>query len=393
MKFYEYQAKEVYERFGVPKPKGLVVFDVKAIPAGLKKLGKGPWAVKAQVLAGGRGKAGGVKIVKTAKEAVALGKLLFSKPLVTHQTGPAGEKVVALLLEESLPKIARELYVSIVLDRKSAAPVLIAAKEGGMDIETLAHERPDAILRFPISPTEKLPVYRAREIAKQLGLAGRALNEGASLLSKLCDIFFATDANMVEVNPLALTEEGSVMALDGKIATDDNALYRHKDQLAWKEASPQPPAEKRALKAGISYIKLDGNVGCLVNGAGLAMATMDIIKLHGGDPANFLDVGGGAKTEQVTEAFKIILSDKNVRGILVNIFGGIMRCDVIAEGVIAAVKQVKLNVPLVVRLEGNKSAEGKEMLSKSKLPLQAASSLSEAAELIVKAVEAKAGKK
>jgi succinyl-CoA synthetase beta subunit len=390
MKFYEYQAKEIYDRFGVPKPQGQVVFDVRKIPATLKKMGRGPWVVKAQVLAGGRGKAGGVKIVKTPKEVSALAKQLFAKPLVTHQTGPAGEKVVGLLIEQPLPKIAREMYVSIVLDRKSAAPVLIASKEGGMDIETLAHERPDAIFRFPISPLEKLPVYRAREIAKQLGLSGKALNEGASLLSKLCDIFYATDANMVEVNPLALTEDGTLMALDGKIATDDNALYRHKDQLSWKEAAPQPLAEKRALKAGISYIKLDGNVGCLVNGAGLAMATMDIIKLHGGEPANFLDVGGGAKTEQVTEAFKIILSDKNVRGILVNIFGGIMRCDVIAEGVIAAVKQVKLKVPLVVRLEGNKSEEGKQMLSKSKLPLQAATSLSEAAQMIVDAIKPEA---
>jgi succinyl-CoA synthetase beta subunit len=392
MKFYEYQAKEVYERFGVSKPKGLVVHDIKQLNPTLKKMGKGPWVIKAQVLAGGRGKAGGVKIVKTPKEAADLAKTLFAKPLVTHQTGPKGEKVMALLVEQPLPKIAREMYVSIVLDRKSARPVLIASKEGGMDIETLAEERPEAILRFPISPTERLPVYRAREIAKELGLSGKPLNDGAIMLSKLCDIFFATDANMVEVNPLALTETGTLMALDGKIATDDNALYRHSDQLAWKESAPQPQAEKRALKAGISYIKLDGNIGCLVNGAGLAMATMDIIKLHGGDPANFLDVGGGAKTEQVTEAFKIILSDKNVKGILVNIFGGIMRCDVIAEGVITAVKQVKLKVPLVVRLEGNKSEEGKQMLSKSKLPLQAATSLAEAAEMIVKAIQPKAAR-
>jgi succinyl-CoA synthetase beta subunit len=392
MKFYEYQAKEVYERFGVPKPKGLVVHDVKKLSATLKKMGRGPWVIKAQVLAGGRGKAGGVKIVKTFKEAADLAKTLFSKPLVTHQTGPKGEKVMALLVEEPLPKIAREMYVSIVLDRKSAAPVLIASNEGGMDIETLAHERPDAILRFPISPSEKLPVYRARAIAKQLGLKGRTINDGAALLSKLCDIFFATDANMVEVNPLALTETGTLMALDGKIATDDNALFRHQDQLEWKESAPQPPAEKRALKAGLSYIKLDGTIGCLVNGAGLAMATMDIIKLHGGEPANFLDVGGGAKTEQVTEAFKIILSDKNVRGILVNIFGGIMRCDVIAEGVIAAVKQVKMKVPLVVRLEGNKAEEGKQMLAASKLPLQAASGLAEAAQMIVQAITPKAVK-
>ncbi len=389
MKFYEYQAKAVYDRFQIPKPEGTVVFNAAGVAAGLKKLGKGPWAVKAQVLAGGRGKAGGVKIVKTPKEATALAKHLFSKPLVTHQTGPKGEKVMALLLEKSLPKIAREMYVSIVLDRKSAAPVLIASKEGGMDIETLAVQRPDAILKFPIDPVEKLPAYRARIIAKALGLDGKLINQGASFLSKLYEIFIATDANMVEVNPLAVTENGTLMALDGKIATDDNALYRHPDQMEWKEKSPQPEAEKKALKAKISYIKLDGNVGCLVNGAGLAMATMDIIKLHGGDPANFLDVGGGANAQQVTEAFKIILSDKRVEGVLVNIFGGIMRCDVIAEGVIAAVKKVKLKVPLVVRLEGNKSEEGKKMLAQSKLPLQAATSLDEAAKTIVQAVKSR----
>ncbi|MCG3205454.1 MAG: Succinate--CoA ligase [ADP-forming] subunit beta [Elusimicrobia bacterium] len=387
MKFYEYQAKAIYDRFKIPKPQGEVAFDLKSVPKALKKLGKGPWAIKAQVLAGGRGKAGGVKIVKTPKEAGILAKTLFSKPLVTHQTGPQGEKVMALLIEKSLPKISRELYVSIVLDRKTASPLLMAAKEGGMDIETLAKERPEALHRFSIDPLEGLPQYRSRKIAKSLGLSGKLLNEGASLLSKLYAIFVATDANMVEVNPLAVTESGELMALDGKISTDDNALFRHEDQMTWKKLMPQPVAEKRALKAKISYIKLDGNVGCLVNGAGLAMATMDIIKLHGGEPANFLDVGGGANAEQVTEAFKIILSDKRVEGILVNIFGGIMRCDVIAEGIIAAVKKIKLKVPLVVRLEGNKSEEGKKMLADSKLPLQAATSLSEAAEMIVTAIK------
>ncbi len=391
MKFYEYQAKAVYERFRIPKPQGEVVFNAASVKTAIKKLGKGPWAVKAQILAGGRGKAGGVKIVKTPKEATALAKLLFSKPLVTHQTGPKGEKVMALLIEKSLPKIAREMYVSIVLDRKAAAPLLIASAQGGMDIETLAKERPDAILRFPLDPLEKLPAYRARNIAKQLGLSGKLINEGAAFLSRLYDIFVSIDANMVEVNPLAVTEDGTLMALDGKMSTDDNALYRHEDQLKWKDESPQPAAEKQAAKAKISYIKLDGSVGCLVNGAGLAMATMDIIKLHGGEPANFLDVGGGATADQVTEAFKIILSDKRVEGVLVNIFGGIMRCDVIAEGIIAAVKKIKLTVPLVVRLEGNKSEEGKQMLAKSKLPLKAASSLDEAAKLIVESVGHKNG--
>jgi succinyl-CoA synthetase beta subunit len=386
MKFYEYQAKKIYEQYRVPKPEGEAVTDLKSIPNVLKKLGKGPWAIKAQILAGGRGKAGGVKLVKTPKEALAFAKGLLGKNLVTHQTGPAGEEVAALLIEKSLPKIAREMYVSILLDRKSSLPVLLASKTGGMDIETLAKEDPNAIIRFSIDPVEKLPLYRARLIAKKLGLTGKSINEGATLLSRLTNIFFGIDANMVEVNPLALTEDGTLMALDGKMSTDDNALYRHEDQTAWKAATPQPAAEKRATEAKISYIKLDGSVGCLVNGAGLAMATMDIIKLHGGEPANFLDVGGGANVKQVTEAFKIILSDKNVKGILVNIFGGIMRCDVIAEGVIAAVKQVKLKVPLVVRLEGTKSKEGKELLANSKLPLIAASGLSEAARLIVEAV-------
>ena len=389
MKLYEYQAKAVYERFGIAKPDGRAVTDLRQLPAALKALGKGPWAIKSQILAGGRGKAGGIRMVKTAAEARAAARDLLGKNLVTHQTGPKGETVAALLIEKSLPKIEREMYVAVLLDRKASAPVIIASKEGGMDIETLAKERPDAILRFPVDPLERLPVYRARAIAKALGLKGKAINDGAALLSRLVEAFFGIDADLVEVNPLALTSDGVLMALDGKMSTDDNALYRHPDQTEWKHSMPQPPAEKKALKAQISYIKLDGNVGCLVNGAGLAMATMDIIKLHGGEPANFLDVGGGAKTEQVTEAFKIILSDKNVKGILVNIFGGIMRCDVIAEGVVAAAKQVKMNVPLVVRLEGNKAAEGKQILSKSGLKLSAASSLDEAAQLIVAAVRKK----
>jgi succinyl-CoA synthetase beta subunit len=386
MKLYEHQAKTVYAQYRIPKPDGEAISDLKQLPAVLKKLGKGPWAIKAQILAGGRGKAGGVKLVKTPAEAKEFAKGLLGKNLVTHQTGPKGEKVAALLIEKSLPKIAREMYVSVLLDRKISAPVMIASKTGGMDIETLAKENPSAILRFAIDPVERLPLYRARLIAKELGLTGKSIAEGAVLLSRLVELFFGIDANLVEINPLAVTEDGSLMALDGKMATDDNALYRHADQTAWKALTPQPAAERQAAKANISYIKLDGSIGCLVNGAGLAMATMDIIKLHGGEPANFLDVGGGANAKQVTEAFKIILSDKNVKGILVNIFGGIMRCDVIAEGVIAAVKQVKLNVPLVVRLQGTKAEEGKTLLANSKLPLMAASELGEAAKLIVEAV-------
>lgn len=386
MKLYEYQAKLLYEAFRIPKPMGEPVFDLKSVPKALKRLGKGPWAVKSQILAGGRGKAGGIKIVKTPAEAREAAGQLLGKSLVTHQTGPKGEKIVGLLIEKSAPKIAREMYVSILLDRKSARPLLLASREGGMDIETLAKEKPQAVLRYPIDPIEQLPLHRARLIAKDLGLEGKSILEGAGLLSKLCDMFFALDANLVEINPLVLTDGGSLMALDGKITTDDNALFRHKDQLEWKERAPQPAAEKKALKAGISYIQLEGNVGCLVNGAGLAMATMDIIKLHGGEPANFLDVGGGANAKQVTEAFKIILSDKRVKGVLVNIFGGIMRCDVIAEGIISAVKQMALKVPLVVRLEGNKSKEGMQILAKSRLLLKAAQGLSDAARMIIEAI-------
>lgn len=389
MKLYEYQAKALYEKIGLPKPIGEPVFSLNEIPKALKKIGKGPWAIKAQVLAGGRGKAGGVKLVQSLAEAKEFSKKLLGKSLVTHQTGPKGEKVVGLLIEKSLPKISREMYVSVLLDRKSGMPILLASKQGGMDIETLAHDNPDAILRYPIDPTLRLPGYKARLIAKDLGFRGKTINAGASVLTKLVQLFFQVDASMVEINPLAEAEDGTVLALDGKITTDDNALFRHLDQSEWKEKMPQPAAEKKAQKAGISYIKLDGNIGCLVNGAGLAMATMDIIKLHGGNPANFLDVGGGANTKQVTEAFKIILSDRNVEGILVNIFGGIMRCDVIAEGVLAAAKQVKMKVPLVVRLEGNKAQEGKEILSKSKLSIIAASGLAEAASKIVAAIKKK----
>ncbi len=391
MKLYEYQAKAAYERFRIPKPPGEVLFDLRGLSAALKKLGRGPWAVKAQVMAGGRGKAGGVQLVKTPAEAKRVARRLLGKPLVTHQTGPRGEKVVALLIEKSVPGIAREMYVSVLLDRKTSAPILLASKEGGMDIETLAQTRPEAILRYAVDPEVRLPPYRARLIARDLGLAGKSIPEGGVLLSRVCDAFFSLDASLIEINPLVLTSEGSLVALDGKITIDDNALFRQSDLAAWKDKFPQLAAEKRAAKAKISYIQLDGNVGCLVNGAGLAMATMDIIKLHGGEPANFLDVGGGANAQQVAEAFKIILSDKRVQGILVNIFGGIMRCDVIAEGIIAAVKQIKLKVPLVVRLEGNKAEGGKNMLAKSKLPLTPAIGLSEAAQLIVQAVKNKNG--
>ncbi len=383
MKLYEYQAKAVFERYGLPKPVGEVVLKPADLSKALKKVGKGPWAVKTQVLAGGRGKAGGVKLVKTPKEAAAFVKQFLGKSLVTHQTGPHGEKVVAILVEKAQPEIAQEMYVSVVLDRKSGAPLLIASREGGMEIESLAKEKPDAILRFPIDAIDRLPGHRARLIARDLGLRGKSIIDGARFLTKLTDIFFETDANMVEVNPWVVTKDGSLIALDGKISTDDNAFYRHADQTEWRALQPQSPAETRAAKAGLSYIKLDGNVGCLVNGAGLAMATMDIIKLHGGDPANFLDVGGGANTQQVTEAFKIILSDKRVEGILVNIFGGIMKCDVIANGILGAVKQVKLKVPLVVRLQGTNAEQGKKILADSKLPIKTASSLAEAAKLIV----------
>lgn len=387
MKLSEYQAKAVFERHAIPKPDGIVVDNISKLPKALKILGRGPWAIKAQILAGGRGKAGGVKIVKTVHEAKVFAKGLLGKNLVTHQTGPNGEKVKELLIEKSLPKVVRELYVSIFLDRKTQAPVLLASATGGMDIESLAKTNPEAIVRVAIDPEKGLRPFEARVIATRLQLKDKSVLHAASVFTKLSAVFFSSDANLVEINPLALLEDGSFMALDGKIITDDNALYRQADQQGWKSQMSQPIAEKKALAAGISYIKLNGNVGCLVNGAGLAMGTMDIIKLHGGEPANFLDVGGGAKQEQVTDAFKIIMSDKNVKGILVNIFGGIMRCDVIANGIVAAVKQTQLKVPLVVRLEGNKAEEGKQILLSSKLAITPASGLAEAAQLIVNAVK------
>jgi len=298
MKLYEYQAKTLFEKFNIPKPDGALAEDLKSIPKAVKKLGKGPWVFKAQVLAGGRGKAGGVKILSTLSEAKKYSKFLFSKKLVTHQTGPAGEKVAAILVEKTQKKIQREMYVSILLDRKLGAPVLLASAQGGMDIETLAKTNPDAILKVPLNTEEALPGYKARSIAKSLGLKGKSILSGAQFLIQLTKLFHSADATLVEVNPLVLTEDGSVIGLDGKITTDDNALFRQPQQLEWKNKFPTPSAEKKAAKAKISYIQLEGDVGCLVNGAGLAMATMDLIKLHGGDPANFLDVGGGANKDQ-----------------------------------------------------------------------------------------------
>jgi len=384
MKLYEYQAKQLFQQFKIKVPEGRVAVELKNVPVCLKNLKSGPWVVKAQVLAGGRGKAGGVKVGKTSKEANSVAKTLLGKTLVTHQTGPSGEKVQALLIEKT-KNIAREIYFSILLDRKLNRPVIMASREGGMDIESLASQKPDAILKYSVDPLLGLSTYKAREIAQDLGLTGKALNEGTAIIHRLSQLFFKIDASLVEVNPLVLTLDEEVVALDGKISTDDNALFRHPDQQEWKEKTLQLPSERRAAKAKISFIKLDGNVGCLVNGAGLAMATMDIIKHHGGEPANFLDVGGGASSQQVTEAFKIILSDKQVRAILVNIFGGIMRCDIIAEGITTAANQTGLNVPLIVRLEGTKAKEGKEILSNSKLSIKAASSLTEAAKMAVEA--------
>ena len=387
MKLYEYQAKSLFRSSGIPTPEGAVFDRTSDLPLLLKRLGRGPWALKAQILAGGRGKAGGIKITSNPKEAKQFSTHLLGKTLITNQTGPRGERVGALYVEKSIPKISKELYAAVLIDRSIGKPVLLASREGGMDIEVLARERPESLIKVVIEPDRKFPQFEGRDIAHQLGLKGTSINAAGTLLSKLVDVFFKTDAMLVEINPLALLENGTLMALDGKISTDDNALFRHADQAIARTKAPMPAAEKKAAKANISYIKLEGNVGCLVNGAGLAMATMDLIKFHGGEPANFLDVGGGANESQVTEAFKIILSDKKVKGVLVNIFGGIMRCDVIANGIVAAVREVKLKVPLVVRLEGNKSDEGKNILKKSKLPIVPATNLSEAAAQIVKEVQ------
>ncbi|HTS19350.1 MAG TPA: ADP-forming succinate--CoA ligase subunit beta [Verrucomicrobiae bacterium] len=386
MNIHEYQAKEIFRKFGVPVADGGVAFtpDEAAKIAG--ELKAEVIAVKSQIHAGGRGKAGGIKLVKTAEEAAKAAKELIGKVLVTHQTGAQGKEVKKVLVEAgSRPK--RELYLSVLIDRSIGRPSFLASTEGGMDIEAVAAKTPEKILKEPIDPAIGMQPYQARKIAFALGLVGNQFPPAVNLILNVYRAFIETDASLIEINPLIVDQSDRVMALDAKMNFDDNALYRHKDIQAMRDLNEEDPREVEASKFNLNYIGLDGNIACMVNGAGLAMATMDIIRFYGGSPANFLDVGGGASTEQVTEAFKILCADKNVKGILVNIFGGIMKCDVIANGILTAVKQVNVQMPLVVRLEGTNVELGKKILKDSGLAIIAADSMADAAQKIVKAAK------
>jgi succinyl-CoA synthetase beta subunit len=384
MKIHEYQAKELLGQYGVPVPRGIPCDTAQAAQAAFQELGLPLSVVKAQIHAGGRGKGGGVKLVRSAEEAYAAAEGMLGKPLVTHQTGPEG-RIVHTIYVESGSDIARELYLAVAVDRESASPVMIAATEGGVEIEELAAENPDAILRERIHPVKGLLPYQMRRMAFRLGFSKTEMKGAMKVMAGLAKMFVDLDCSIAEINPLITTKTGEVVALDGKINFDSNALYRHPELLKYRDLNEEDPKEVEAAKYDLNYIALDGTIACLVNGAGLAMATMDVIKLKGAEPANFLDVGGGANREQVTNAFKILLSDPNVKGVLVNIFGGIMKCDIIAEGVVAAAQEVELRLPLVVRLEGTNVAKGREILEKSGIALQTASNLDEAAEKIVAA--------
>ena len=386
MNIHEYQAKAVLKEFGVPVARGIPAFTVDEAVKAAEELGGPVWVVKAQIHAGGRGKGGGVKVVKSIDEVRSEAERMLGMTLVTHQTGPQGKEVHRIYVEEG-SDIDRELYLSCLVDRATSRIAFIASTEGGMDIEEVAEKTPEKILTLTVDPASGVQPFHGRAIAFALGLKGDQNKACVKLISSLYKAFTETDASLVEINPLVVTKGGDVVCLDAKMNFDDNALYRHKDIAELRDESEEDPAEIEAAKYDLNYVKLDGKIGCMVNGAGLAMATMDIIKLYGSEPANFLDVGGGATKEKVTEAFKIILSDKNVEGILVNIFGGIMRCDIIAEGVVAAAKEVSLNVPLVVRLEGTNVELGKQIMADSGLPIISGDDLGDAAEKIVAAVK------
>ncbi|HWS70640.1 MAG TPA: ADP-forming succinate--CoA ligase subunit beta [Thermoanaerobaculia bacterium] len=387
MKVHEYQAKEILRRYGVPTPRGIVVDTAEAARAAAQELG-GRVVVKAQIHAGGRGKGGGVKLAKDPDDAVAIAKQILGMTLVTHQTGPEGQLVRKVLIEEAL-NLDKELYLGITLDRKLGMNVIMASKQGGMEIEEVAERDPKAIHREPVDSVLGVQPFQARAVAYALGLEGTAYKQCVDFVQKLVRAYIDTDAALLEINPLLVTKEGNVLALDCKMNFDDNALFRHKDVVEMRDLAEEDPLEVEASKFGLNYIKLDGNVGCMVNGAGLAMGTMDIIKLAGGQPANFLDVGGGATAEQVKNAFRIILSDKNVKAILINIFGGIMRGDRIAEGVVKASQEVGLPVPVVVRLEGTNVELGKQILKDSGLPLITADGMWDAATKVVAAAQGK----
>jgi len=386
MNIHEYQAKAVLAKYGVPVPKGKPAFSVDEAVKVAEELGGPVWVVKAQIHAGGRGKGGGVKVVKSIDEVRTEAERILGMTLVTHQTGPKGKKVGRIYVEDG-SDIDRELYLSVLIDRATSRVSFIVSTEGGMNIEEVAAKTPEKILTFDVDPATGISGFHGRKVAFALGLSGDARKQTVQLIAKLYDAFISEDMSLLEINPLVVTGAGDVICLDAKMNFDDNALYRHKDLLDLRDLAEEDAHEIEASKYDLSYVTLDGTIGCMVNGAGLAMATMDIIKLYGAEPANFLDVGGGATTEKVTAAFKIILSDPNVEGILVNIFGGIMRCDVVAEGVVVAAREVKLSVPLVVRLEGTNVKEGKEIMANSGLPIISADNLGDAAEKIVKAVK------
>jgi len=386
MNIHEYQAKEVLRGFGVPVPKGIPAFTVEEAVAAAKQLPGPVWVVKAQIHAGGRGKGGGVKVVKSIEDVEKEAKRMLGMTLVTHQTGPAGRLVKRLYIEDG-SAIDRELYLSALVDRATSRVAFIVSTEGGMDIEEVAHKTPEKIQTFQIEPAVGYSPYVGLDIATALKLKGDAAKQCGKLVQSLYNAFLAKDMSLLEINPLVVTKDGNVICLDAKMNFDDNSLFRHKDIQELRDLDEEDPAEVEASKYDLNYVKLDGEIGCMVNGAGLAMATMDIIKLYGSEPAICLDVGGGATKEKVTAAFKIIVSDPNVKGILVNIFGGIMKCDIIAEGIVAAAKELSLTVPLVVRLEGTNVELGKKILAESGLPIVSGNDLADAAQKIVKAVK------
>jgi succinyl-CoA synthetase beta subunit len=382
MKIHEYQAKAILAQHGVPVPRGEVAFNAAEAGAIARRLGGDIVVVKAQIHAGGRGKGGGVKLAKSVEDAEQLASRMIGMTLVTHQTGPEGRVVSRVLIEEGL-KMTRELYLSIVLDRAAGKPVMMASADGGMDIEDVAARTPERIHKVHIEPGVGLVPFEARQLGFAIGLDGAQVNKAVKLMTALYNAFVATDASLVEINPLVVTASGDLLALDAKMNFDDNALYRHPEIKDLRDLGEEDALEIEASKFSLNYIHLDGNIGCMVNGAGLAMATMDIIKLAGGEPANFLDVGGGANAEQIRNAFKILMSDKNVKAVLINIFGGILRCDVLAQGVIAAVKELGVPVPIVIRMEGTNVEEGKRLLRESGMNFTTADSMDEAAGKVV----------
>jgi len=382
MKIHEYQAKALLAKYGVPVPQGEVVFNADDAAGAATRLGGGTVVVKAQIHAGGRGKGGGVKVVKGPEEARAAAAKIIGMNLVTYQTGPGGQKVQRVLIEQGL-RIQRELYLGLVLDRSSERLVLMVSSEGGVEIEKVAEETPEKIFKEFIHPGLGLTAFQTRKLAFALGLQGPQVAAASKMMTALYNAFVATDASLLEINPLIVTEDGSLLALDAKMNFDDNALFRHQEFKELRDVSEEDPLEVEASKYSLNYIKLDGTIGCMVNGAGLAMATMDIIKLAGGEPANFLDVGGGANAEQIKNAFRILMADKAVKAVFINIFGGILRCDVLAEGVIAAVKDLGVPVPIVVRMEGTNVEKGKQMLVESGLKFTTADTMAEGAEKVV----------